>query len=162
MNVLEETFLSEESLLRIMTYMCRSGADPIVSTLHTMLTSDIQFAMGKYGLVLFKGHVFPYTYMTVEQRHCLYLLALHAHDGQHSAYAVLENPLKFTAENGYIIFKPVHRIPMQRVFDVLILALQRSKRSSPTLCNILLQKLGAKIVLSREMLQYIYEKSKIL
>lgn len=162
MSLLEETFLSDESLLRIMTYMCRSGVDPIVNTLHTMLTCDVQFAIGKYGLVLFKGHVFPYTYMTVDQRHCLYLLALHAHDKQHSAYAVLDNPLKFTAENGHIIFKPVHRIPIQRVFDVLIMALQRSKRASMMLCNILLQKLGAKIVLSRETLQYIHEKSKFL
>lgn len=163
MEDLTALFLNDESLLRIMTYMCRDGADPIVDTLYTMLNATVQFALNRYGLVLFRGHgVFPYAYMSVEQRQCLYQLAQHVCDKQHSAYARADDPLRFSIEDDHIVFAPTLQLPQHQVFDVLIRALQQSKRGSPMLCNIILQKLGTRMLLHKDSLAYIYEKSKAL
>lgn len=164
MEDLVRLFLNNDSLLRIMTYMCRDGNDPIVNTVHVMLTSDIQFAVGIYGLRLFKNHkhVFPFVYMDGEQRHCLHQLVAHVVDKQHSAYASLENPLEFDVEDGHVVFRPVMKLPPRQVFDVLLVALQRSKRGSRLLCNILLQKLAAKMIVHKDMLEYIYGRCEEL
>ena len=162
MDELENLFLSKESLLRIMTYMCRNGTDPIVETLVIMLTKEIQFAVNRYGLVLFKGHVFPFSYMTPEQRHCLYTLVAHVVDRQHSAFACVDDPLTFDVEDGHVVFTPVLRLTFEQVFDVLITALERTKRSSRTLCNVILQKLSSRMTITREKLLYVNEKSKSL
>ena len=160
-QTLADMFLTNDTLLRIMTYMCRSGVDPIISTLHTMLTSDVQFTVNKYGLILFRNQPpFPWAYMTWQQREHLYSLIQNAHSKHHPAYACAQ-PLTFTSENGHIMFQGSVRIPMKLVFEVLLEALERSKRGSRMLCNVLLQKLGAKITIPKEMLLFVHERSKL-
>lgn len=154
-------FLNNESLLRIMTYMCRSGADPITNTLYTMLTTEARFTVNKYGLVLFKGHPpYPWAYMDWRQREHLYELVRHMGDRHHAAYAT-ESPLTYTVENSHVMFDVSVKLPMTQVFDVMLLALEQSKRASKMLLNILLQKLGAKMLVPREMLLYVWEHSKL-
>lgn len=164
METLERLFLTEEPLTRFMIYACqRGGADPVIDTLYAMLNNDAQFVVGRYGLLLFKDlPVLPWVYMDVEQRECLYQLVFHANDRQHSAYAVLEDPLTFKAENGHIAFTGRIRLSGERIFAALLRAMAACKRPSRMLCNIILQKLGVRMVISKQLLCFINDNAKAL
>ena len=49
-------FLSDAALRSQFVHMCKAEThDPITDAVAAMLTSNVQFCVGKYGLVLFKG-----------------------------------------------------------------------------------------------------------
>ena len=170
MEELTTLFLTTDSLKRVLTYMCRSlNQDPITETLRVMLTSPIQFHLSRYGLGLFKGSaVFPYTYMTPEQRVWLYeLVRAIRGDSNHTALNRLEDPLTFTAENDRIFLggaslQPVKLAPTD-VFDALMAAMAESRHTTPDrlklLMNLLLQRIGCRVNIRRETLVHIQQRS---
>ena len=170
MDMLRELFLSPEALQRILAYMCRgTNQDPIVEAVRTMLTVPVQFHVSKHGLGLFKGWgVFPYTFMTGHQRNWLYDL-LHAMGGSmhHSALACISDPLEYMAENDRIFFKgPTIQLDPKLVFDVLIQSIKDSGSSEPArlrlLLNLLIQRIGCKVSVSRDTLQHVEARAAAL
>lgn len=116
MEQLHTLFLDPEPLQRLFTYMCRSTTrDPIADTARIMLTTPVQFHISRHGVGLFQGcPVFPFTYMSKEQRQCMFdLLSAMGGDQMHSALQDMEAPLEYTAENERIFFKtpPLDRQP---------------------------------------------------
>lgn len=108
MEDLNRLFLEPAALERIFIYMCRSSTrDPIAETMRTMLTTPIEFHISRYGLGLFKGcAVFPFTFMTNEQRTWLYeLLSSLSGDQMHTALQRLQDPLDITTENDRIFLR---------------------------------------------------------
>jgi hypothetical protein len=157
-------FLSDAALRSQFVHMCKAEThDPITDAAATMLASNVQFCVGKYGLVLFKGGAtFPYTLMSPEQRQFLYEL-VHAVGSDmpcHSAIACLENPLTWTVENERILFHtPPTKLDPRVVFAILIDCVATSEHSSRTLCDLLIQRLGSRVNISRDTIAFVREKS---
>lgn len=167
MEELNALFLSPDSLCRVLTYMCRAVTqDPITEATRVMLTTPIQFHLSRHGLGLFKNSaVFPFTYMTLEQRTWLYeLVRAIRGDSNHSALSRLEDPLEYTVENDRIFFThPAIRLAPTTVFDALLKAMAESKHATPDrlklLISLLLQRIGCRVNVSRETLLHIQTKS---
>lgn len=163
MDRLIELFLSEDALLRYMIYACQRGSDPVINVLYVMLNEELQFVVNHYGLTLYKSlPVFPWTHMDAAQRECVYQLVFHAHDKQHSAYAVLDHPLKFSVENNHIVFEGCRRLDGKQVFDLLLRAMRDCKRPSRMLLNIIMQKLSVRMVINKQLLVHVHENVKCL
>jgi hypothetical protein len=145
--------------------MCKADThDPITDAAATMLTSNVQFCVGKYGLVLFKGGAaFPYTLMSPSQRQFLYEL-VHAVGSDipcHSALSCLENPLTWTIENERILFQmPAEKLDPRVVFAILIECVATSEHGSRTLCDLLVQRLGSRVNIARDTLAFVHERVK--
>jgi hypothetical protein len=107
MEALVELFLCPAALERLLTYMCKSGTgslDPISDSVRALLSCPVQFSVSRYGMGILKGHpVFPYCYMTPEQRQWTYELvrAIAGGENHHSAFARRDDPLTFTV-SGFI------------------------------------------------------------
>ncbi len=158
-------FLSEAALRSQFVHMCKAEThDPITDAVAAMLTSNVQFCVGKYGLVLFKGGAaFPYTLMSPKQRQFLYEL-VHAVGSDvpcHSAISCLENPLTWTIENERILFHtPAEKLDPRAVFAILIDCVATSEHGSKTLCDLLVQRLGSRVTVARDTLAFVREKTK--
>ena len=108
MEELNRLFLEPAALERIFVYMCRSSTrDPIAETMRVMLTTPVEFHISRYGLGLFKGcAVFPFTFMTNEQRTWLYeLLSSLGGDQMHTVLQRLQDPLDIAAENDRLFLR---------------------------------------------------------
>lgn len=171
MDELKALFLSVESLQQILAYMCRSGSpDPISDSMRLMLSSPVHFHVSRFGLGLFKGvPVFPYTYMSNEQRTWLYdLMRAIRGDTNHSALSRLDDPLEYTTENDRIFFKDASmtRLEPKLVFDALIYSMTKSTHASPArlklLVNLLLQRIGCRIQISRDTLTHVQSRTEAL
>ena len=158
-------FLSEAALRSQFVHMCKAEThDPITDAVAMMLTSNVQFCVGKYGLVLFKGGVaFPYTLMSPHQRQFLYEL-VHAVGSDvpcHSALSCLENPLTWAVENERILFHlPPEKLEPRTVFSILIECVAASEHGSRTLCDLLVQRLGSRVNIARDTLAFVHEKTR--
>ena len=160
MEELNRLFLEPAALERIFVYMCRSSTrDPIAETMRIMLTTPVEFHISRYGLGLFKGcAVFPFTFMTTEQRTWLYeLLSSLGGDQMHTVLQRLQDPLDIAAENDRLFLReratpgaaaapapasshttsashasqpPPRVLDPKRVFDALLGAMQRSVHTS--------------------------------
>lgn len=69
------TFLVDDSLRRIMNYLCESSvgqaSDPIVDVVSMMISTPVSPVFTEVGVAPFKDrlvHVFPYTEMSIQQR----------------------------------------------------------------------------------------------
>lgn len=134
MESLAELFLSPPALERLLIYMCKSSAgsqDPISESARALLTCQVrdrisrwvhfsaltiipqvQFSASRYGVGILKGQpVFPYCYMTAEQRQWIYELirAISGGENHHSAFARRDDPLTYTVSS---IRKQAHRVQL--------------------------------------------------
>ena len=180
MEELNRLFLEPAALERIFVYMCRSSTrDPIAETMRVMLTTPVEFHISRYGLGLFKGcAVFPFTFMTTDQRTWLYeLLSSLGGDQMHTVLQRLRDPLDIAAENDRLFLRekaapsthtaahtpqptPPRVLDPKRVFDALLGAMQRSVHTSrpermQLLANLLLQRIGCQVCIGRDTLLYI-------
>jgi hypothetical protein len=140
-----------------------------------MITTPIQFHVRRYGLGLFKGSaVFPYTYMSAEQRVWLHdVVRAIRTGGNHSALCRLNESLTYTIENDRIFFhtsgadqqqqqRPTRLAPTD-VFDALLGAMAESKHTTPDrlqlLVGLLLQRIGCRVHVCRETLMHVQRRS---
>jgi hypothetical protein len=162
-----DLFLSESALRSQFVHLCKTSAeasDPITDAVAAMLSNNIQFCVGGYGLVLFKGGVaFPYTLMSAAQRHFLYELVYSVGSDTpcHSALACLDNPLTWSVENERILFHmPPERLEPRAVFSILLQCVASSGKGSATLCDLLVQRLGSRVNISRDTLAFVHRRSR--
>ena len=156
MEELNRLFLGEDGVKTLFTYMCKTSscsADAVTDTLRVLLTTPVEFSVGKYGLGVFKGYpVLPYFYMTPAQRQYLYELVSAISTGSpeehHTAFACLDTPLVYVFENERVVFKGSSMLDQGLVIRVL----QSSVGSKPLLLSILLQRLAGYVPLKRDVL----------
>lgn len=158
-------FLTPLALERVLAYMCRTSTqDPITESIKIMLTCPVQFHVSRFGLGVFKGcGVFPFTYMTKEQRQWLHeLVKAIGGEGYHSALMSTE-PLVYTVENDRIFFKGGEPLDAKIVFEVLLRSMAKTdekKERLKILTNLLLQRIGCRVVIGRDTLAHVHELSE--
>jgi hypothetical protein len=158
-----DLFLQDENVKRVLVYLCKGNpesSDPITDALATMLGGPVQFCVGRFGLVLFKdGAAFPFTMMSQEQKQFLYEIVRGVGSEMpcYGPLAVLENPLTFTIENERILFHvPKRHLDPKMVFRAMVELVTASRADSTLLTNLLIQRLGSRVNLSRETLSYVH------
>jgi len=159
-----ELFLTEANLKRVLVYLCKcnpESSDPITDALATMLSGPVQFCVGRFGLVLFRdGAAFPFSLMDQEQRQFLYEIVRGVGSEMpcYGPLAVLDNPLTFTIENERILFHtPKQTLDPKLVFRVMVELIDESRPDSSLLTNLLVQRLGSRVNLSRDTLSFVHE-----
>lgn len=169
MEELEECFLTKGALHNLFVYMCKSNAeshDPITDALVTMLTGVVHFTISKHGLLLLKGApALPFTHMNPEQRQLLYNVvnSLRCEVPTFSAFALTENPLTYTVENERITLNtPSYKIDHKLIFTILLECIAESKRPSLLLFNLIVQRIGCRVNVSRDTIAFAHTKSKSL
>jgi hypothetical protein len=165
----QELFLSQDSLKSIFLHMCKlqlDSADPIIDSLIIMLTRPIVFAVSRYGVNIFKNAApMPFSSLNGEQRQLIYDMcnSLRSEFHTFSAFACLENPLTYSIENEKIVFNvSVNKIDPRLVILNLIEILKSSKPTNfGLLFNLILQKLHAKVQLSKEIIEFAHLSSSL-
>jgi len=162
-DIFANLFLQEDNVKRVLVYLCKgspTSSDPITDALVTMLGGPVQFCVGRFGLVLFKdGASFPFAMMNQEQRQFLYEIVRGVGSEMpcYGPLAVLDNPLTFTIENERILFHiPKQHLDPKTVFRAMVELINESRPNSSLLTNLLVQRLGSRIILSRETLAYVH------
>lgn len=167
MEDLISLFLNPDTLERVFLYMCKTAvtcADPITESVKAMLCNQIQFSVSRCGLGIIKGQpVFPYSFMTTEQRQWVYELvrAISNGDDHHSALARLDDPLTYVVENERIIFRGTTTLDAKVVFNVLLDCMFKSERDIhriQLLNDLLLQRIGGRVQITRETLRHIQSR----
>jgi hypothetical protein len=156
MDELNHLFLNESSIQTLFTYLCKSSShsvDIVTDTLRVMLTTPVEFSVGKYGLSFFKGHpVLPFFYMTPPQRQYLYELMSALSTGRpeehHTAFACIDNPMSYVFDNERVVFKAGPTLDQSLVMRVL----KNCVGCKPLLLSILLQRLSGYVLLKRDVL----------
>jgi hypothetical protein len=162
-----EHFFSGDSLQRILLYMCNKCTlevtDPLCSTLKMFLTTPIVFGVTRLGLVPFKDctmAVFPYTHMTIEQKQ--FILGFLAAIQPRSAGRV-------STQLGGGCLVMLGRVNTDTVnlrhSDVLICFCKAviannsygTRQTRLSVCNVVLQRLGVVMGISRGTLQAVYD-----
>ena len=167
MEDFEEKFLNEAALRSYFVYLCKSNSesvDPITDALVVMLTNPVQFTVSRHGLIMFKGaQPYPFTHMDASQRQLLFDMvgSIRCEVPTYSAFALVENPLTFAVENERITFNVNgSKLDPKLVFHMLIELVAKSNRPSHLLFNIMMQRLSARVNISKESLSFVNGKSK--
>lgn len=162
-----ECFLTPAALRGYFVFLCKSNVestDPITDALTTMLTNAVQFSVGKHGLVLFKGaQPLPFSHMDPSQRQLLYdiVSSMRCEIPTYSHFARIDDPLTYTVENERITFNvSLKKLEPKLVFSILLECIAESKHASNLLFNLLVQRLSARVNISRELIDFAQSKSK--
>ena len=165
MNEFHALFLTPAALERTLAYMCRTFTqDPITESVKIMLTCPVQFHVSRFGVGMFKGcGVFPFTYMTKEQRQWLHeLVRAIGAEGYHSAL-MADEPLVYTIENDRIFFKGGEMLDSKLVFEILLKSMAKSGEDPSRLrllVSLLLQRIGCRVPIGRDTIAFVHELSE--
>jgi len=164
-----ENFLNKHSIRTVFIYLCKSNSestDPITDTLATILTCPVQYTVSKHGLVLFKGSpAIPFTHMNPSQRQLLYdvVSSMRCEVPTYSAFALNEDPLTFQAENERITFNiPPVKVDPKLMLHIVLELIAESRRPSTLLFNLIIQRLSARVNITKETIAFANHKSKEL
>lgn len=157
MNELSRLFLCKDAVRTLFTYMCKTDAslaDPVTSALRTMLTCPVRLRVSQYGVGFFDGQpVLPFSYMTADQRHYVWELVRAIGTGfpeeQHTAFACPDDALRYSFDNGNIVFKTNMVMDQSLVLGVL----RDMVGDKPTLFSVLLQRLAGHVQLKKQVVQ---------
>jgi hypothetical protein len=159
-------FFSEEALQPMLVYMCNACpldvADPVCDTLAVFLGNAVTFAVTSVGLIPFRNAsmaVFPFSHMSEPQRAFLleYLAFLRRHwagltSTQMGGGCVVSLSRRATATT---------HLDTVAVLSVLLRSVLASEAyhefdARVSVCNIVLQRLGARVHLSRESVRTLH------
>jgi hypothetical protein len=161
-----ELFFSEQALAPMLAYMCNACplevADPVCDTLTVFLSNTVTFAVTNVGLIPFRNasmSVFPFSHMTEAQR--AFLLEYIAFLRRHWL------GLTSTQMGGGCVVSLAQRASNTLHLDAVTVlsVMTRSVLESATygdfdarvsVCNIVLQRLGARVHLSRESMRKLH------
>lgn len=154
-------FLSPVALRNVFVHMCKTNSespDPIVDTLTTILTHQVQFCVSKYGLVLFKNAPpLPYTIFLPAQRQLIYDMcnSLRNEVPTFSAFALNENPLTYNVENEKIIFNvEISKLDPKTIISILVDCLRETNHYPLLLFNLILQRLNSRVNVTRDIMEF--------
>lgn len=164
-----ERFLNKNSLRTLFVYLCKSNSespDPITDALATMLTCPVQYTISKHGLVMFKGSpAIPFTHMNPGQRQLLYdvVSSIRCEVHTYGPFALNENPLTYQVENERISVNiPTQKLDPKLVIQIVLELIAESKKPSTLLFNLLIQRLGSKVNITKDTLTFVNQRSKEL
>ena len=152
-SVFVSIFFSEESLKRVLTYLCNTRQpgnwDPVTGTVLDLLTGKLQFCLTATGLLPFKGHaelVYPYHMMSVEQKDYI--------------RQALQDRASYTVCNDAVVFqqKEQGKLDPVQVLEAMCCKVLQSKIHSEHsvrvgVCNILLQRVQSVVPISKGVQQ---------
>ena len=155
-----ETFFSGDALQAIVCYMCNSCTmeivDPVCSTLAMFVSTPVIFCLSNAGLMPFKNMsmaVFPYANMTNEQRvFLLEYIAFIREQEMGVASTQMGGGCVLSVSKKYGQTHSLDHVVVLGAFLSAVLAHEGYKTLDARLsiCNIVLQRLGATVALSRE------------
>lgn len=163
-------FLAPAPLSIVLTHLAQTSSDasdPITHAVVTMLTGNVQFCVGRYGLVLFRNTApLPFRAMNPAQRWFIQEIVYGiGHPGRYGPLCMGDQSLRYCVENECIAFTiPPHRLEPKAVLGVLLDSVGEARRDggAPLLANLLLQRIGARVPLTRETLTFAHERAAAL
>jgi hypothetical protein len=162
-------FLTHDAIRRFILYACSlntESADPVTDTFVTVMTEEVRYVVSRHGLTLFRGaSPLPFTHMTAQQRHLIYevVSSMRCEVPTYSAFARLEDPLTFSVENQRIVFHvKAGKLDHRLVLGILADLVATSKRPSRLLLNIMLQRLGARVHIAKDVHAHVAEQAATL
>lgn len=164
MNEIADAFLGDSALKHTMCVLCNGRdqlcTDPISETLIVMHTSPVSVMLTDTGVILFRTHpmmVVPYTSMDKAQLKLLESFVqqfLAAKGGECGGHGEIRG--------GYIAVppltgKPGRHVPLQTIVNTFIELVKENQSydawSKRAICSVVLQRLGASIGASAEVLR---------
>jgi len=167
MEDFQSTFLSRDALRRFILYSCSlntESPDPITEALVTVMTETVRYTISKHGLTLFKGtSPLPFNRMDASQRHLVYEVVSSIRCDVHTygPFAYADDPLTFTVENERITLNvaPI-KIDHALVLSILVDLIRASGKPSMLLFNIMLQRLSARVSITKDVLAQVTRECK--
>lgn len=158
-------FFEGDALRSMLLYMCNKCtsevADPVCTTLTMFLTSPVVFTVTRLGLVPFKDSpmaVFPYTHMTREQKMFI-LRFLSVLQPRSAAHVSTQLGGGFLVSLGRRYVKPFSLQPVDVLLCFCKAVLGNTAYSCRqvrlSICNVVLQRLGVTVGISRGVMQSI-------
>jgi hypothetical protein len=151
---MEELFFDDEAHLRkLFTYMCSqctAPEDPISNTACLFLGKKMFISFGIAGISFFEdGVIYPYFYLTRDQRQHLYTIASSAERRR-----FCNGCLILTEHNG-------KSLDQRRVWRVILKCVCESKTHRDCLrmlADVLVQRILCKIQLSKDVVEYVHQQ----
>lgn len=155
MEDFEAAFLSGDSIKRMLLYLLsvnKSSLDPITDSVVLMLTEPVQYVISRNGLQLFENAPpLPFSHMNADQKQLIYevVSSLRSEVPTYGPLALVDNPLTYNIENERFVFHVQSRKLDQGL--VLGILMNMTQNKSELLFNILLQRIGSRVQLSKSL-----------
>lgn len=167
MEDFQSAFLSRDALRRFILHSCSlntESPDPITDALVTAMTETVRYTVSKHGLTMFKGiSPLPFNRMDAAQRHLIYevISSIRCEIHTYGPFALAENPLTFSIENERITMNiPPTKIDHALVLSILLDLIKASAKPSVLLFNIMLQRLSARVNITKDVLAQVTRECK--
>lgn len=162
-------FLSRDAVRRYLLYVCSlnsESSDPITDAFVVAMTEEVRYTVSKHGLTLFKSaSPLPYTHMNSAQRHLIYevVSSIRCEVHTYGPFAYADNPLSFSIENERIsIHIPPVKLQHELVLSILLDLVAQSSHPSALLFNIMLQRLGNRVQINKDVLLQLTQRCKLI
>ena len=166
--IMEELFLRNVQHLRKMfTYMCSqctAPEDPISNMACQFLHGRLHVSFGVSGVSFFEdGVIYPYFYLTREQRQFLYSIAgAIARDPQHAEESLRQQQHRYRFCNGCLVMtdftgKTLDQRLVWRVILECVAASPKHQDCLRMLANVVIQRILCRAQHSKDMVAYVYE-----
>ena len=153
-------FDNQAHLSKMFTYMCSqctAPEDPISNMACHFLHRKLFVSLGVAGMTFFEdGIIYPYFYLTREQRQFLYSIA--------SAISrdPKDCPLSYRFCNGCMVLTDYtgRALDQKLMWRVILMCVSESKKHGECLrmlANVLVQRVLCKIQLSKDMIEYVHQ-----
>ena len=159
-TIMDTLFLQNtEHLSKMFTYMCSqctAPEDPISNIACQFLHCKLQIAFGISGISFFEdGVIYPYFYLTREQRQYLYSIAS-------SIARETESPQRYRFCNGCLILtdftgKTLDQRVVWRMILECVAASPKHQACLRMLANVVIQRVLCRLQHSKDVIGYVYE-----
>lgn len=163
-----KAFFTGNALQNILFYMCNKCTievvDPICTTLKMFITTPVIFAVTQIGLIPFRNcpmAIFPYTHMSAQQKNTiLTLLSLVQEQDSGRVSTQLGGGCRVTLARRFAhsTHLPVADVLATFCDAVLSSPYYTSKQVRVSVCNIVLQRLGVTVGLSRSIIRDVHAR----
>lgn len=163
-----KSFFTGEALQRILFYMCNKCTievvDPVTSTLQMFITTPVVFAVTQLGLMPFRNcpmAILPFTHMNVTQKRVILDLLQCIQDNDAGRVSTqLGGGCRVTLLRRFTHSHNLVAVDVLTAFcDAVLLNTSYPRMSSRvSVCNIVLQRLGVNVGLSRSTIQDVHSR----
>lgn len=165
-----QTFFTGDALRHVLFYMCNKCTieviDPVTSTLQMFITTPVMFAVTQLGLMPFRGcpmAILPFTHMSVKQKQAILDLLQCMQDNDAGRVSTqLGGGCRVTLVRRFTHTHSLDAVDVLAAFCDAVLSdtgyAHMGARVS--VCNIVLQRLGVNVGLSRSTIQDVHARIK--